>query len=179
MSAEKIANRYAAALLSMTDGQASVQDSLASALGELAGLYEHKNIKKILASPIVSPQLLREVFAYAEQRLGADAVFGKFLNLLVESRRTYLIPVIAHAFRHKLQQQRGVVDAVLTTAVPLDAAEEAAIRSRLEEMLAKKVQLQTQVDKTILGGFVVRVENSLLDFSLKTKLDNMTKMAVS
>ena len=179
MSAEKIANRYAAALLSMTQGQASAQDSLAAALSEIASLYENKEIKKILASPIVSPQLLRDVFAYAEQRLQSEAVLGKFLNLLVESRRTSLIPAIARAFRQRLQQQSGVVDAVLTTAVALDAVEEDAIRVRLEEMLAKKVQLQTRIDKTILGGFVVRVENSLLDLSLKTKLDNMTKMAVS
>lgn len=179
MSNEKIANRYAAALLSMTKDQPASQDSLANGLKELAELYENREIRKILSSPIVDPKLLREVFAYATQKMGSDAILSRFLNILVDARRTQLIPAIAVAFRQRLQRARGMVDAVLTTAVPLAAADQDDIRARLESMLGKKVQLEARIDKSILGGFVVRVENSLLDLSLKTKLDNMTKMAVS
>lgn len=179
MSSEKIANRYASALLSLTKGQESLQDSLLAALTEVASLYDHKEIKKVLASPIVDPTLLRDVFAYASQKLGAEPMLSKFLELLVESRRTFLLPLISKAFRQKLQESRGIVDAVVTTAIALEAGELAEIGSRLESMLGKKVHLEARLDKTILGGFVVRVQNSLLDSSLKTKLDNMTKMAVS
>jgi F0F1-type ATP synthase delta subunit len=46
-------------------------------------------------------------------------------------------------------------------------------------MLSKRVILTTEVDKSILGGFVIKIDNNLIDMSLKTKLDNMTKFAVS
>ncbi len=179
MSEEKIATRYAAALLSMTQGQASLEDSVALGLDEIAKLYDNKSLRKVLASPVVSAELLHEVFTYAANELKADPVLGKFLDVLVRSRRTSLLPLIAKTFRRKLQHQRGVVDALVTTALPLDAKELSDIQGRLESMLGKKVKLETQVDSAILGGFVVRIENSLLDMSLKTKLENMTKIAAS
>jgi F0F1-type ATP synthase delta subunit len=46
-------------------------------------------------------------------------------------------------------------------------------------MLGKRVNLLQNVDKSILGGFEIRIENSVLDMTLKTKLEHMTKFAVS
>lgn len=179
MSQEKIATRYAAALMTMTQGQAALADGISSSLNEIARLYDDKSIRKVLASPVVSPELLQDVFSYATRELNADPVLKRFLDVLIQARRTSLLPLIAKAFHKKLQQQRGIVDAMVTTALPLKDDELKDIQGRLETMLSKKVQLQTRVDKSILGGFVVRVENSLLDMSLKTKLENMTKVAAS
>lgn len=179
MSQEKIATRYAAALMNLVQGQAGAADSVAAKLQEIGVLFEDKGLRKIIASPIVSTDLLREVFSYATKDLEAHSVLKKFLEVLIQARRTALLPSIAKAFHRKLQQQRGIVDAVVTTALPLKEDELKDIEARLEAMLGKKVQLETRVDKSILGGFVVRVENSLLDMSLKTKLENMTQVAVS
>jgi ATP synthase F1 delta subunit len=179
MSKQKISTRYAAALISMTKNQIPLEDSLADGLSQIALLYEDKSLRKVLASPIVSSDLLDEVFSYASRELKADPILKQFLDVLVQSRRTSLIPLIAKSYKKKLQHQRGVVDALVTTALPLDETELNDIQRRLESMLNKKVKLETRVDRSILGGFVVRVENSLLDMSLKTKLENMTKIAAS
>ncbi|WP_141736711.1 ATP synthase F1 subunit delta [Oligoflexus tunisiensis] len=179
MSAEKIAHRYATALLSLTEGKADVQDKITSDLAAMAQLYDDKAIRKIIASPIVNPELLQSVFNNVTEQLKSPDVLKRFLGTLVESKRTALLPTLAQDFKHQVQKSRGIVDATVTSAVVLNEAELKDIRTKLESMLGKRVNLLQSVDKSILGGFEIRIENSVLDMTLKTKLEHMTKFAVS
>ncbi len=179
MSSSKIANRYAAALLELTKGQDAKRDGICEALLELAKLYEDKDIRKVLSSPVAPKELLDEVFAHGTQKLNADAYLKDLLKLLTEKRRAGLLPEIAAAFYSKLQSERGIVDATVETAVELPPADLAEVTSKLEKILGKKVKVSPRLNPDILGGFVIRIENSLLDMSLKTKLENLIKTAVS
>ena len=179
MSAEKIAHRYTTALLSLTEGQKDVQDKIVHDLAEMAKLYENKEIRKVMGSPIVKTELLQEVFTNLTQQLQSNDLLRRFLNTLIQAKRTPLIPEIASSFKHIVQKSRGIVDASVTAAVALHADEVKDIRTKLEAMLGKQVNLDLQVDSSILGGFVIRIENSVLDMTLKTKLEHMTKFAVS
>lgn len=179
MSAEKITHRYSAALLSLTQGQTDVQDKIISDLAAIAQLYDEKAIRKIIASPIVNPELLQSVFHNVTDQLKSSDVLKRFLGTLIESKRTALLPEIAQDFKRQVQKSRGIVDAVVTAAVALNDSEVKDIRTKLEGMLSKRVNLIQNVDKSILGGFEIRIENSVLDMTLKTKLEHMTKFAVS
>ncbi|MCX6129513.1 MAG: ATP synthase F1 subunit delta [Proteobacteria bacterium] len=179
MSAAKIARRYAVALQTLTAGERALEDKIIYDLQEIAGLYSNKAIKKIIASPIVSQDLLNEIFGCVEKQMQSPDILRKFLGTLVEHRRTALLPELAGAFRKLVQQSRGQVDALVTAAVVLEEGELNSIKSNLESLLHKKINLVQALDDSILGGFVIRVENSVLDISLKTKLEHMTKFAVS
>lgn len=179
MSADKIAHRYAAALLSLTENQPEVQDKIVDDLTAMAQLYDDKAIRKIIASPIVNPELLQSVFNNVTSQLQSNETLKKFIRTLIESKRTALLPEMARDFKRQVQRSRGEVDAAVTAAVPLNESELKDIRSKLESMLGKRVNLNQKVDKSILGGFEIRVENSVLDMTLKTKLEHMTKLAVS
>lgn len=179
MSAEKIAHRYSAALLSLTQGQPDVQDKIINDLAAMAQLYEDKAIRKIIASPIVNPELLRSVFDNVATQLKTSDVLKKFIGALIESKRTALLPQLAEDFKRQVQKSRGIVDASVTAAIALNENEIKDIRTKLESMLGKRVNLIQKVDKSILGGFEIRIENSVLDMTLKTKLEHMTKFAVS
>jgi ATP synthase F1 delta subunit len=179
VSAEKIAHRYAAALLTLTQGQNDVQDKIINDLAAMAQLYDDKAIRKIIASPIVNPELLQSVFNNVTGQLQSPDVLKRFLGTLIENKRTALLPVLAQDFKHQVQKSRGIVDAIVTSAVALNENELKDIRSKLEGMLGKRVNLLPNVDKSILGGFEIRIDNSVLDMTLKTKLEHMTKFAVS
>ena len=179
MSSSKIASRYASALLELTKGQESTRDSLCESLQSLAAIYQDKSVKKVLSSPVVSSSLLNEVFSYALGKLTPDLSLRDLIQLLIINHRTALIPEISTAFYNKLQKERGIVDATVETALELKAEELAVVKAKLEVMLGKTVKLHSLVNPGLLGGFVVRVENNLIDMSLKTKLENMIKTAVS
>jgi ATP synthase F1 delta subunit len=179
VSAEKIAHRYTTALLSLTHGQIDVQDKIVSDLAAMVRLYEHNDIRKIIASPIVNPELLQSVFNNVTDQLQASDILKKFVGTLIESKRTALLPVLAEDFKHQVQKSRGIVDATVTAAVILNDIEVEDIRTKLETMLGKRVNLIVNVDKSILGGFEIKIDNSILDMTLKTKLEQMTKFAVS
>lgn len=179
MSSEIVAKRYAAALMDLTHKDQALQAKLDDQLASILSLFEDKEIKKIIASPIVNTDLLKAVFANATQQINSPEVLKQFIRVLVETRRTALIPEIKKAFHAQLLEVQGSVEATVVTAVALDSAELDQVKAKLEGMLKKKVVLATTIDKTILGGFVIKIDNSLIDMSLRTKLDNMTKFAVS
>jgi ATP synthase F1 delta subunit len=179
VSAEKITHRYSAALLSLTQGQNDVQDKIISDLAAIGQLYDDKAIRKVIASPIVNPELLQSVFNNVADQLKTSDVLKRFIGTLIESKRTALLPEIAQDFKRQVQKSRGIVDAIVTAAVALNESEVKDIRTKLESMLSKRVNLIQNVDKSILGGFEIRIDNSVLDMTLKTKLEHMTKFAVS
>ncbi|MDQ3230373.1 MAG: ATP synthase F1 subunit delta, partial [Pseudobdellovibrionaceae bacterium] len=162
-----------------TEGQTEIQDKIISDLESMALLYEDKAIRKVIASPIVNPELLQSVFTNLMTQLTSSDVLRRFLGTLIENRRTGLLPTLALDFKRQVQKSRGIVDATVTAAVPLNENEVKDIRTKLETMLGKRVTLLQKVDKSILGGFEIRIENNVLDMTLKTKLEHMTKFAVS
>lgn len=179
MSSEIVAKRYASALMDLTQKDPALQATIDELLESVLSLFADKEIKKVIASPIVNPELLKAVFANVNQQINAPEVLKQFIRVLIETRRIALIPEIKKAFHAQLMAAQGIVEATVVTTVALDAAELDQIKAKLEGMLKKKVVLATAIDKTILGGFVIKIDNSLIDMSLRTKLDNMTKFAVS
>jgi F-type H+-transporting ATPase subunit delta len=179
VSAGKIATRYAISLLALTKADAALQDQIDQNLFEISTLYDNKALKKVLASPVVNASLFKEVFDNATTQLKSPVLLKEFLRAVIGANRISIIPEISEAFHSLLLKERGIVEATVVTAVPLDESEFKDIQAKVESLLHKKVTLNAQIDKSILGGFVIRIDNSLLDMSLKTKLDNMTKFAVS
>ncbi len=179
MSAEQISKRYASSLMQLTKGDIALQTKIDEQLSAIVDLLENKEIKKIIASPVVNTEIVNAVFANVGTQLGVAEIFKQFLKVLVDARRVSIIPEIKQSFHTSLLEAQGLVEATVTSAVTLDAGEIDQIKAKLEAMLGKKVKLETKVDKSILGGFVVKIDNSQIDMSLKTKLDNMTKFAVS
>jgi F-type H+-transporting ATPase subunit delta len=179
MSSDKVATRYAAALMDLTKNDSALQGQIDEQLSSFLDLFNDKEVKKVIASPIVNPELLTAVFENVTGQLKSPEVLKQFVRVLVDARRTALLPEIKEAFHKQLLTAQGSVEATVVTAVALDQSELDGIRAKLEGLLSKKILLSTQIDKSILGGFVIKIDNSLIDMSLKTKLDNMTKFAVS
>lgn len=179
MSSEKIAKRYAKALMSLSGGDRALQSRFDEQLAVIADLFNDKKINSIISSPIVNADLLKAVFDNVASQVQATTALKNFLSTLVSERRTAVLPEIATAFHRLLLAEQGETEATVVTAVELEPRELEEIKAKVEGMLGKRVTLSTQVDKSILGGFVIKIDNSLIDMSLKTKLDNMTKFAVS
>jgi F-type H+-transporting ATPase subunit delta len=148
-------------------------ESCQQGLEKIAELIQDESMLALLEYPKLpfeaKETLLRE-------RLGAVHPFVLNLVLLLVSKEGLrLAGDISHHYRLLLDAQRGIEHAELTTAIPLNDKEKAVISQRIGEILGRKVALDLQVDPAILGGFIARIEDMLIDGSVRQNLDSLGK----
>lgn len=91
-------------------------------------------------------------------------------HLLIERQRTGIIPDLVDAFNQAALAEKGIVMADVTTAEPLDATMQAAVRERIGQLVGKKVELRMHVDPEIIGGLIARVGDEVIDGSVQARL---------
>jgi F-type H+-transporting ATPase subunit delta len=91
--------------------------------------------------------------------------------LLILKGKLKNVDQIADEYEALLDEQRGIKHAVVTTAVAIDDTEKQRIASQLEKITGKKVSVKLQVNPSIVGGMVARIEDTLIDGSVRNKLD--------
>jgi F-type H+-transporting ATPase subunit delta len=177
MSATLIANRYARALLKMSESDAGLALRAENFLNACESLFEVSEAKKILKSPVMPQDVKKALLAYAAETSGAGKEFTNFAAIVVEAGRTTMIPDISRAFKHMLAEKRGVAEATATTAEPLSSELSSELNQTLEKVFKKKITLRNEVDKKVLGGVVVSVGNYTIDLSLKSRLNSVADFA--
>ena len=90
--------------------------------------------------------------------------------LLVNRGRLSMAGDIANEYQRLLDSHRGIEQAEVTTAIPLDDEDKQSLAERLGAVIGKKVVLKPKVDPSVIGGIVARIGDKLLDGSTSTKL---------
>ena len=96
-------------------------------------------------------------------------------RLLVERGKVDGLSSVSENYNRLLNAHRGVVEATVTSAVPLTADETAAIRSRVEAMAGSAVELRTEVNPDLIGGLTIQVRDRLLDASIRGRLERLRR----
>lgn len=91
-------------------------------------------------------------------------------HLLVERRRTGIIPELVTLFDEAVLAEKGIVLADVTTAEPLDEEAQKAVRERLSRIVGKTVDLRMHTDPEIIGGLIARIGDEVIDGSVQTRL---------
>lgn len=99
----------------------------------------------------------------------------KLAQLLVQRDRFSYATNILEAYTSMWNNLRGIEVAHVTTAIPVDEGEARQIQTRLAALTGKQVTLDLKVDPDIIGGMVAQVGDTLLDGSIRTRLQNLRK----
>lgn len=181
-----IASRYAAALLKLVDETGSGEVVVSQAKAVIAALTSFPDLRRLLSDPSVPDSKkisLLEVAATGDQS-AAPAVspeLKRFFELLIRNGRIGDISLALKSFEDQYCQARGIVRGRLVLpSEPDDAASvlEDKIRSLIESKTGKTLQLTTEVDETLIGGFVLEVEDKLLDASVSRQLERIRSQFV-
>jgi F-type H+-transporting ATPase subunit delta len=105
--------------------------------------------------------------------MGIHSEVRNFIYLVVDHRRTEMLPEIQEAFREELNARLGIVEAEVTSARELSAGEKKELTSVLEKRTGKKVEARFQEDRELLGGAVVRLGSTIYDGSVRDQLDRL------
>ena len=170
---EEIASVYARSLFEVAKEQDKL-DKVRDEIGEFAdALNESRELQVFLFSPYFSTREKSEGLEKAIS--GADETTVNFLKLLIEKHRTPVLFRVRAELDQLWEEENRLLPVTVTSAVELPKATVKQIGDRIAEQTDRKVDLSSKVDPDILGGIVVRVGNSVLDASIRNRLENFRK----
>jgi ATP synthase F1 delta subunit len=173
---EEIAQVYARSLFEVAKGRGNL-DELREQLAQFAEALEaSRDFQVFLFSPYFSTAEKKEGLGRAVS--DADPIFMNFLEVLVERHRMPALFRIRARFEELWEEENRLLPVQVTSAVELDEGPVATIGERIGEQTGRKVELSSTVDPDILGGIVLRVGNSVLDASIRNRLNQLRKSVV-
>lgn len=170
---EDLAQVYARSLFEVARDRGTI-DEVRDQLGEIAdALEDNRQLATFFFSPYFSTDEKKDGLARTVQ--GADEIVVNFLELLLENHRMPVVFRIRREFDALWREENRLLPVQVTSAVELDEDVARRIGEAIGERTGERVDLTTVVDPDILGGIVLRVGNSILDASIRNRLDHLRR----
>lgn len=174
MNESKVSVRYANSLLTSAIEKGNLQAVSADMELVLSSLVSSAELARTLSSPVIKPQLktsiLEEIFKSKISKETMD-----FLRFVVEKNREDILESIVKKFLDLRDQQEGIVNVNVNSAVELGDDQKEKLRQNFEKVLDKKIRFSFNIDPKIIGGFVAKVGDTVFDASLKHQLEILKK----
>ena len=174
---ETAARRYAEAAFEIAERDGSV-DAWRSDLATAAELLGDERIARHLSNPAV-PLEQREKLVGDVLAKRVSPQVRNLVSLQLRRGRTHEIRRVADEFRRLDNKRQGITVATATAAAALTPDEVRTLTTRLEQFTGGRVELEVQVDPSLLGGLVVRVGDRLIDGSVRGRLERLRNQLVS
>jgi F-type H+-transporting ATPase subunit delta len=166
-----MAGRYATALFDLAQ-ESNAIDAVKADLDRFDALVaESADLTRMVRSPVFSAQEQLQALTAILDRAGIGGLTARFLKLVVTNRRLFAVRDMARAYRELVAKAKGEVTAEVTVAEQLKDEHLTALRSALNAVSGKDVDLKVKVDPAIIGGLVVKLGSRMVDTSLRTKLN--------
>jgi F-type H+-transporting ATPase subunit delta len=149
-------------------------DELREQLAQFAdALDEHRELAVFFFSPNFSTEEKQDALGRVLD--GADELFLNFLRLLIENHRMPVIFRIRQEYERLWDEENRILPVEITSAIALDQATTEDLGKTIGERTGRKVALAARVDPEILGGIILRVGNSILDASIRNRLEQLRR----
>jgi len=170
---EEIGQVYARALFEAASEQDKL-DEIREQLGQFVdALEESRDLSLFFFSPYFSAEEKQEGLEKAVD--GADEALMNFLELLLANHRMPAIYRIRQEYERLWAEENKILPVEVTSAIELDEKTIKSIGDRIGEQTGRNVELTSNVDPEILGGIVLRVGNSILDASIRRRLEQLRR----
>lgn len=153
-------------------------ESWSEALAWLAQLVEDAQLSALLRSPAVSrPQRADLLIELSGDRLPAP--MRNFVQVLASNDRLLLLPVILEQFQALKADHERLVDVEVSSAAPLDQAQQQRLVEALVKRLGREVRIQVSIDPALIGGAIIRAGDTVIDGSLRGRLNKLAGALLS
>lgn len=168
-----LSGRYATALFELArEGKAI--DAVAASLASLKqALAESDDFRALTTNPLLGRNDAAKAIAAVAKAMKLDALTSRFLGVLAHNRRLGQLDKVIASFTALAANHRGEATAEVTSAHPLDASQVDALKKQLRTKVGRDVAVDLKVDKTILGGLIVKIGSQMIDSSIRTRLNSL------
>lgn len=170
--AELVSKRYASALFELAFEQQNhhkVQEELKfilSCIKDEPGFFE------LLKSPLITADEKTDIISNVFKERVSMEVFN-FLRIIIDKGREEYIEEIVKEYVLLVDSAVNKVDAIAITAIPMKKEDLLNLQANLSKSSGKNIQLQNQVDPTIIGGVLVKIGDKVIDGTVKSRLATM------
>jgi F-type H+-transporting ATPase subunit delta len=139
----------------------------------LATWHDSAELRTLFANPAVPAVQKVEILDKLNARLGMQKELRNLLAVLIRNDRIGFVTDVAAAWRRILQERSGIRPAEIVTARDLAQSERETLVGEVAKLAGGKIDASFKLDKTILGGTVVRIGSTVYDGSVKGRLDRL------
>lgn len=132
----------------------------------------HPEFFELFKTPLVKgdekKKIIEEVFG---DKISSE--MNNFLKIIIDKRRGHFIDQIKWEYEKAVNKHKGIVSATAITAVPLSDKDKTILQNKLSTITGKTVKLSNEIDKTVIGGILIKIGDKVIDGTIKSRLEEM------
>ncbi|MCK5781897.1 MAG: ATP synthase F1 subunit delta [Flavobacteriales bacterium] len=174
MNGSKVAYRYAKSLLEVAQEKSLLEEVHNDMLLVSETLSNNSEFAEYISSPVITAEDKKEL---GKKLFGSkiEVLSMNFLMLIADNRRENVYEKIVKRFIHLYDELRGVEIAKVISAVELDDKLLSRIRKQVANLTGKVIDIETEIDEKIIGGYILKVGDYLYDASIKNDVQKMRR----
>ena len=167
------AERYSLALYELSTESNVTSQIEEQSLSILKLLEQSQDFSNLIKDPTTSQDDLLKVVNTISENYKFDQLLKNFLSFLIQKRRFFFVERILKSFIEICSEKRGELKAELKSAKELSNEEITQITEELTKNFSSKIKLNYKHDESLIGGLVVQVGSTMVDTSIKSKLQQI------
>ena len=171
MKSTKSAIRYAKALLELSIENSNLEDVSSDMKRIVESSKETNDFKVFLNSPVIKTDKKIEIMKVLF--VGFEKLTVSFIGLITKNKREYLLVEIAEAYLYLLKKHQHIVPISIRSARKLEKATLDQILNKMKSHVEGDFELTEEVDESLIGGFIVTIDDKQIDASVLTQLNRM------
>ena len=177
--AKLVSKTYGEALFEIAMEENKARELMEEIQALQKALEENADLDKLLKHPGIPKQEKVQVMENIFKGRVSDELTG-FLRIVISKERYGDLQAIFQYYIDKVKEVRGIGIAYVTTAVALTDAQKAAVQSKLLQTTSyQTMEMHYSVDSSLIGGMVIRINDRVVDSSIRTKLNDLTKQLLN
>jgi F-type H+-transporting ATPase subunit delta len=173
LSVQAVARRYASALADVVVAHGEAREVQAELSTWEQMMQDNAQLLEVFRNPTIPYEQKQGVVRTLIERTRVRPTTANFLQVLLQNHRLTDLRDINHFFAQELDRRSGTVSAEITTARPVPAEEQEALRARLAELTRSNMRIQFAIDEEIIGGVVTRIGSTVYDGSVRNQLQQI------
>lgn len=179
MSNYRVASRYAKSLIELSQEKGILEAIKDDMILFQSTIRENRDLALMLKSPILvhskKSEVLKSIFSDKVHELTS-----MFFNIICKKGRESLLDGITAEFLNQYNEVKGILTAKIITATPLNSAGQAKVISAVKAATnANEVKLEMTVDDSIIGGYILKLNDTQVDDSIQGRLDDLRNTLIA
>ena len=171
-------NSYAQALFELANDNGSLIDIEDQVLVLVKLISQVSEFKELIKNPTNKLEDLQNVIQLISDKIKLNALLKKFLVFVISKRRFFYIEKILKDFLLICSNSRGEIQAELSAAKEMNEQEITKVKEDLDSNFGSNIKLNYKHDPSLIGGLVLKVGSTMVDTSIKNKLQQIEKQMI-
>jgi len=167
------ANRYSLALYELASESSSLPKIEENSYALLKLISNSKDFNNLIKDPTITRENLNRVIEKITDNFSLEVLFKNFLSFLISKRRFFYVQKILKNFNEICSEKRGELKAEIKSAKNLTQDEINKITQELSNNFKSEIKLNYTHDQSLIGGLVVQIGSTMIDTSIKKKLQQL------